>query len=304
MSEDTVKTEAEGATSPEGRRLTDFELHHYLLFGGESGFAFDSLSVVSARDYLQKGFGGGPLTHERTERGISLKYKGYSAPGAHMCDFCGRRMTGVEYQVMRDGRERCRACSETVVRGQEALTKLFVETKDRMCEEFAIDFPVPISVRVTTAERIAHNRHKSFVPTPGFDPRAVGYATNSKGAYTIVLENETPRMSLVSTISHELTHIWQFTHWDLNEIRRLYGRYDLAILEGMAVWTEIQLLYLLNEARRADTDLALSVVRKDEYGFGLRLYLKQYPLSNGVVLEGKTPFENVRMPIDKSLIAG
>ena len=304
MLPDEVKADGEGATKAGGQPIHDIENRHFLLFGGDGSFVYDTMfDTGGARNYLRfHGFSTGSLTHMREQKDIALRYKGYSSPGERRCDFCGKRLTGVEYEVLRDGRDRCAECSATVVTGQDSLTSLFQETKKGLCTKFGIDFPAPISVRVTTAEQIAKNRGKTFVPTPGFDARSVGYATSYRGAYIIVLENETPRMSLVSTMAHELTHIWQYTHWDMNAIRAKYGRYSLAIIEGLAMWSETQYLYLINEGRRADDYLASSVMRKDEYGFGLRLYLKQYSISQSIVLEGKITFTNWSEPIDPSLI--
>ena len=305
MPRDTMSIDGEGSGTPYAiHPLHDYENGHFLLFGGEGDFVYDTMfDTASARDYLKaQGFDRGSLTHTRRQRDISLRYKGYRTPGERTCDFCGRRLTGVEYEVLRDGRDRCLECSQTVVTGQDSLTALFQETKQGLCVKYDIDFPVPISVRVTTAEQIGKHLGDAFVPTPGFDARSVGYATYRRGAYTIVLENETPRMSLVSTTAHELTHIWQFTHWNMSAIKAKYGRLSLAIIEGMAVWSETQYLYLMNEARRADDYLAASIQRNDEYGYGLRLYLKQYSISQGIVLEGPTPFMNLTEPIDPALI--
>lgn len=305
MLPDRVKVDGEGSATAGGQPIHDVDNTHFLLFGGDGDFVYDTmLDTKQARDYLwARGFSRGSLTHAREQKGISLKYKGYSSPGERRCDFCGKRLTGIEHEVLRDGRDRCSECSATVVSGKDSLSNLFQETKHGLCVKYGIDFPAPISVRVTTAEQIAKNRGKTFVPTPGFDARSVGYATVHRGEYTIVLENEAPRMSLVSTMAHELTHIWQFTHWNMNAIRAKYGRYSLAVIEGLAVWSETQYLYLINESRRAEDYMSNSVSRKDEYGFGLRLYLKQYSISQSIVLEGESPFSNLSEPIDPSLIA-
>ena len=42
----------------------------------------------------------------------------------------------------------------------------------------------------------------------------LGVAINKKKKYSIILENGAPRISLIATFAHELTHIWQYTNWD------------------------------------------------------------------------------------------
>ena len=71
----------------------------------------------------------------------------------------------------------------------------------------------------------------------------------------------------------------------------------MAIYEGMAKWSEIQYLFLINEADQAERTLENEVLRTDVYGYGLRLYLNEYPLSRGIVLEGDTPFNHINAPI-------
>ena len=39
--------------------------------------------------------------------------------GAHFCDFCGVELAGGEYDVLKDGRERCGRCSATALRTGE-----------------------------------------------------------------------------------------------------------------------------------------------------------------------------------------
>jgi hypothetical protein len=171
-----------------------------------------------------------------------------------------------------------------------------------MLQRFAIDIDVPITVKVIGADEIARERGKSFRPTTNMDIRSVGSTVKKRGKFSMLIENETPRISLVSTMVHELTHVWQHTHWDMRAIKRKYGRTAHAVIEGLAVWAEAQYLFLINESRRATYYLDESVERKDDYGRGIRLYLAQYSISRGIALEGQSPFENVKTPIAKDVL--
>ena len=167
-----------------------------------------------------------------------------------------------------------------------------------MCVKYGIHIKSPITVRMVSSAEIASRMDRTFTPTPGFDARAVGVAVNSNGKYTIYLENGAPRLSLIETISHELTHIWQYSTWNWEKMEALYGDSFLAVCEGMAKWVELQYLFLANEAARVDEMLLEEAAREDVYGYGLRLYLNRYPMSRGVCLESDTPFDHPEEPLD------
>ena len=275
-----------------------YDQRHYLLFGGDSLQYEESFDTNDALDYLtQVGVVGGSLTQARTKRYQSGLYGLWREPGERQCDFCGRVLSGAEYEVLKDGRDRCKLCSDTVVHGKANFEALFHQVREGLCEKYGIDLPAQMTVKVVSTAKLASMVGKPFVPSKYYDPRTVGLATNRKGKYGVVFENGAPRLSLIATTAHELTHIWQYSHWNEAAIDAKYGEYSLAIYEGMAKWSEIQYLYLMNESEQADRELANEVLRDDVYGFGLRLFLNQYPLSKGIVLEGDTPFMHVDEPL-------
>lgn len=273
---------------------------HYLLFGADDAARYEqSFDCAAARDYLASmGFDQGSLTQARKGRGTANRYVGYAEAGERFCDFCGTLLSGVEYDRLKDGRDRCLDCSRTVLKGAKNFEALFAQTKEGLCEKFGIDLAVPVKVKVVSQAKLSRALGTTFVATPGFDARAVGLAVSQRGRYSMLFENGTPRISLVGTAAHELTHIWQYTHWDMDAIKAAYGERSLAVIEGMAVWTQIQYLFLLNETTVAERELERSAARRDEYGYGLRLYLNRYPLSRGIVLEGETPFMYPDKPLD------
>lgn len=273
---------------------------HYLLFGGDDTFSYQRLDCPATSDYLSgMGFANGSLSQARRLKGQLNRYIGYRDPDAHQCDFCGRALPGAEYDVLKDGRERCARCTATVVKTRQEFETLFAKTREGLCLKYGINLPSSIEVKVVSQKKMAKvSGEKEFVPTKAFDPRTVGLAVNKKGTFSMYFENGTPKGSLTATAAHELTHIWQYSTWDWQAMEKRYGDDFLAVVEGMAKWSEIQYLYLLNETAFADRSLANEVARTDVYGYGLRLYLQQYPLSRGIVREGPTPFDNTDLPLE------
>ena len=273
---------------------------HYLLFGADDSRRYDEVfDCVSAKSYLRE---MGVSTDNALTQARQLKYKaneyaGYREPTERYCDFCGKPLTGVEFDVLKDGRDRCAECSDTVVRGKANFESLFSQVREGLIEKYAIDLPNNMTVEVVSSKKLAQKVGTDFVPTRNFDSRTVGLATNHKGRYGLMFENGIPRINLIATAAHELTHIWQYSHWDKAAITAKYGKLTLAIYEGMAKWSEIQYLFLINEADQAERTLENEVLRTDVYGYGLRLYLNEYPLSRGIVLEGDTPFNHINAPI-------
>ncbi len=271
---------------------------HYLLFGtGVEGTDIWS-NPTGASAYLREaGFADSSLTQARKKGKEANRYAGYRDPSAHFCDFCGKVLAG-SFDVLKDGRERCIECSKTVVKNKKDFSILFGQVREGMCLKYGIDLPSPIAVKVVSQAKMAKMQGTKFVPTEFYDPRAVGLAINRGGSFTMMFENGTPRASLVSTAAHELTHIWQYSHWNWKAMQAKYGKHFLMVTEGMAQWAEIQYLYLLNETAIADRFLMQEASRQDIYGYGLRLFANQYPISKGICLSGDTPFRHPDDPIE------
>ena len=107
----------EDAPVQEAKDMHSQQKDDFLCFGFAPdvvlGVAFD---LPGARDYLRQcDLEHGLLTQARKARGQSGKYAGYHIPSKRQCDFCGRYLTGVEYDILKDGRERCAECSATTV---------------------------------------------------------------------------------------------------------------------------------------------------------------------------------------------
>ena len=84
------------------------------------------------------------------------------------------------------------------------------------------------------------------------------------------------------TLVHELTHIWQYTHWNDEQIARITkGDKELrgVLYEGMAVWTEVQYLVSMGEKEKAIRYKRNRDCDPSIYGVGMTLYLDRYPVT-------------------------
>ena len=217
--------------------------------------------------------------------------------GTHYCDFCGCELTGTEYEILADGRERCTACGKTAVKTAEEFVRMYREILKNLDQFYGIRITAPVTVKMVNAKKLHRKLGKSFVPTGSQDGRILGVAIRDRSGYSILIENGSPRLKAVMTMVHELTHIWQYLNWDAKAIQRLYGSQELEIYEGMAKWSEIQYAYLLGETAAAKRAEIVTRLRDDEYGRGFNLYVAKYPLSIGTYLKYGTPFEHPEKPL-------
>lgn len=262
----------------------------------------DFIAVDETFDYLKRsGFSDNSLTQAR-ERAMEssvfeLAYDPHKE-NCRYCDFCGAELTGVEYEIIADGRERCNECSNTVLKTVDEFKEAFLEVRKNMEAMFGIKILASVDVKTMDARKLARKLRIKFTPTPGFDGRVLGVAINEKGVYRLYVENQSPYLNAVATIAHELTHIWQYVNWNRKNIIKKYGaKLEKCIYEGMAKWVEIQYLYFINEPERAYRELCATLQREDEYGFGLKLYLAEYDLSRGVNVDIVTPFYDADTPL-------
>lgn len=274
--------------------------NQFLRFGFQEDLPF--IDTQSAFEYLTEcGFGNNSLTQARERAYESAIIEGVYDPhkdGCRYCDFCGAELTGVEYEIINDGRERCNECSRTVIKTLDEFNEVFTEVRKNMESMFGIRILASVDVKTMDARKLAKKLKMKFTPTAGFDGRVLGVAINENGIYHLYVENQSPYLNAVATIAHELTHIWQYVNWDAKKILKKYGKkMNLCIYEGMAKWVEIQYLYFINEPERAYRELCATLNRNDEYGIGLSLYLDEYRLSKGVIADGVTPFFDKITPL-------
>ena len=272
----------------------------FLRYGFDEDLSFTDFNKTLS--YLTGcGFNNNSLTQARErifESAILEQAYDPHKDNCRYCDFCGAELTGVEYDIINDGRERCNECSRTVLKTLQEFVDAFSKVRKDIESMFGIRILASIDVKTMDARKLARKLGISFTPSPGFDGRVLGVAINKNGKYSLYVENQSPYLNAVATIAHELTHIWQYVNWDRKAILKKYGKQnDKLIYEGMAKWVEIQYLYFINEPERAYRELCATLQRDDEYGNGLRLYIAEYPLYNSVNIDIRTPFYDVNTPL-------
>jgi hypothetical protein len=246
------------------------------------------------------GFDGGELLQARRGTGQSEVFRNADKnnPTQMYCSYCGAEISGVEYYRLPDGRLRCTSCSRSIVTDKEEIQAICKRVIANMDNFFGATIDVPVSVEVLDERKL---KKKIGVPLGTKDSQSIlilGVAINNKGKYTILLENGAPRISLIATFAHELTHIWQYTHWNRKLMKKKYGIHLLEVYEGMAKWAEIQYLYHVGESIMAKREELCTMVRDDEYGRGFIRYVDKYPLVNEIKAFLETPFGAGDEPLD------
>jgi hypothetical protein len=273
---------------------------YYMLYGYEQPDSIlnitDTLQFLSLHSYDKNA-----LEQARSNSNIAERIQAeidFDKPDTHFCDFCAVELSGGEYDVLADGRERCTQCAGSAMKTIEQFTRLYENAIRNMETFFGIRINVAIKVRMANAKKIAKLCGEKFVPTPGYDGRILAFAKKDSDGYTIYVENGAPKIAAVANIVHELTHIWQYLNWNRKQIRLHYGREnELLVYEGMAKWTEIQYLLFLNEVSYAKRQEIYTRGRDDAYGQGFVKYAGQYPLVYGPGYSKKSPF-NKEWPLD------
>ena len=301
-SHSAMKSREEGKLDIEGddeelkvpeEEMTSYQKNCFLKYGYDEIDPF--LDLAGTASYLAKyGYNHNSLQKVRDNEKAAEEYaKAYdpNKKGAHFCDFCGVELAGGEYDVLKDGRERCGHCSATALRTGEQFKEVFKIVLRNMEIFYGIKVNAAIKVRMTDANSIARHFGEEFVPTPGVDGRTLGFAQKDSTGYSIYIENGSPKLAAMATIAHELTHIWQYQNWDEKAIIEAYGAHNrLEVYEGMAKWAEIQYLLYLNETAYGKREQIRTMLRQDEYGRGFIQYLKKYSLSYHQE-KRRTPFQ-------------
>jgi Uncharacterized protein conserved in bacteria len=284
-----------------GRKLPKpYYKRAYLLYGSDE--ASQPLDLAGTKEFLLgMGYDGGEMYRARQGKNYAeaIKAAANKDETSMYCSYCGREISGVDYYRMPDGRCRCTSCSRTLVRTKEELLGIYNRLLLNMEVFFGASIKVPIELEMLDERKLKKKIKKSL---NGVDDKSIlilGVAVNRKGKYSLYLENGAPRISVIATFAHELTHIWQYSHWDdVKGFPKVTGNTRLLIYEGMAKWVEIQYLYLIGETSVAKREEAYTRARKDEYGYGFCLYEDRYPLSREAMLCVDTPFKTDKFPID------
>ena len=298
--ENETETPTEEPSSTPEIEAVPYHERYYLKY--REGKRNTALDLDGTKSFLQEiGFDGGELRQAREGKNCAenMRNTDKNKNNQMFCSYCGTELSGVEFFRLPDGRMRCNTCSNTVVKSKaevEALCKRVIENMDSF---FGARIDVPVSIEVTDERKL---KKKLGIPLDTRDSQSMlilGVAVNKKQKYSIILENGAPRISLIATFAHELTHIWQYTHWDNNKnLKKCPKSKRLLIYEGMAKWVEIQYLYLVGETNVARREEYITRNRQDEYGIGFCLYEDRYPLTREAMFCEETPFTPNSYPFD------
>lgn len=295
-----INNEAEPAdvsVSPEEKKGNAYSESYYLLYGNKEKKYLDLESTGKFLATL--GFDGGELKQARKGRTAFHTYKDTEdgQKNRMFCSYCGLEISGIEYQRLPDGRLRCTTCSNSLVKSE--VQELCDRVISNMEAFFGASVNVPIHIEMLEERKL---KKKIKSPISVVDDKSIlvlGAAVNDKKGYTIYLENGAPRISVIATFAHELSHIWQYINWDNKKGFKVCPKDKrLLIYEGMAKWAEIQYLYLIGETAIARREEFITRKREDEYGIGFRIYEDKYPLSYGTIICDNSPFIKDRYPID------
>ena len=274
---------------------TEYQKHCFLKFG------FDDFDICLETErtvaYLSAfGFDENQLTHIRKYAANQYEYDP-TKPDTHYCDFCGKELSEGKYRTLNDGREQCAHCTKTAIESLGEFRKLFRVVKKQYERIYRVKIDVRIHIHLTTAEEIAEETGSAFVPTPGFDARAVGFARketcDDHVEHSIYIEKSSPMESAMATIAHELTHIWQYNNWDMSALDALGTNERQERLEGMATWCEVQYMYAVGAYKYATRMAVTNRMRNDVYGRGFLRFEKTYPLAKDGNIK-KSPFNGDR----------
>lgn len=271
---------------------------YYLRYG--LGTRTTALDLSNTKAFLQAiGFNGGELRQARSHKNASQEIKDSerNKNNQMFCSYCGSEITGVEFYRLPDGRMRCTSCSNSLVTSRSEVEELCHRVIANMDSFFGANINVPISISVLDEIKLKRRIGVPLGTRDGLSMLILGVAVNKKKKYSILLENGAPRISLIATFVHELTHIWQYTHWDNQKNFKICPKSNrLLIYEGMAKWAEIQYLYLIGESSVARREEYKTRSRKDEYGIGFCLYESHYPLTRETMVCEETPFTANKYP--------
>lgn len=190
------------------------------------------------------------------------------------CTFCGKPALFTVH--LQDGRCMCSNCKDHQIKQKDEIKQLFRDTIRILEKDYGIKLRKNIHVRFQSADTI---RRATGVMEGG---RVLGFYNRAN--HQLWIEARGPKICVQGTLIHELSHTWQFDELPLKKLyEKLPGTKEqkdalqLMLLEGHAVYMEIETMRRLHEEEYAKYLHEYTMMRKDEYGNGYRLvadYLK------------------------------
>jgi hypothetical protein len=196
------------------------------------------------------------------------------------CVFCGKMSSSAQFHQLDDGRKRCLTCTQSAIDQVSQVEPLYQKVREFFEETYGVSLRTDIELSVVNTAEIHKLSNLPFIPEAG-NPRISGKASiDQDGNLKVLIENGSPKIHTLSTLAHELTHIWQFENLDVHVL-------DLEDLEGFATWVEVHMMTELGETPYAEMLIEQLERRQDEYGRGYRQICERL----AGMPEGTTPFE-------------
>ncbi|WP_419887262.1 hypothetical protein ACN6MT_17430 [Neobacillus niacini] len=180
------------------------------------------------------------------------------------CVFCGRTVAAAQVIHLNDGRQRCLTCNETAIDHVLLVEPLYREVRQFFKDVYLVNLPEDIALFVLSTDEIHKMSGLPFIPEAG-NPRLTGKASmDDDGNLKVLVENGSPRNHTLSTLAHELTHIWQLENLQVDLLQ-------LEELEGFASWVEVHMMTQIGEVPYANMLKEQLEKGQDHYGRGYRL---------------------------------
>ena len=271
---------------------------YYLLYGGKS--LPEGLDLSGTKDFLSSlGLNGGELKQAREGLNTSeLNEDATSLTTDAVCSYCGRKISMAAFYKMKDGRMRCTKCSRSLVEDTKELKNIYDKTLNNLADFFGIELRAAVNIEMVDSRKLKKKLKNRVGEIDTGGGLILGVAIRDKNDFAILLENGAPRITVIATIAHELTHVWQYTNWKDKNLKKKYGKSAILMLrEGMAMWTEIQYLFFIGETEVASRLETETRNRSDIYGTGFVKFADAYPISKKVMEYNETPFMNGDTPL-------
>lgn len=215
----------------------------------------------------------------------------------HRCSFCGRET--IFAWKYRDGREMCGNCHDHIKSQAEEIETILTRIRNRMIDSYHIKLSSDIHVKFQSKDAIERAAGKVN------GGRIMGFYNHDNKQLWI--ERKGPEVSMQSTMSHELTHAWQFAELDMIKLGKALRKYSRQkkklLLEGHAVYVQIEVMEIIGEPHFAQRLKEEYLLREDAYGKGYRLFDEYY--HNKQEDEGPmTPFEAMEKLVQEIIDGG
>lgn len=266
---------------------------YYLLYGHKAPPS--TLDIGGTLSFLKgAGYGDNFLRQAREKQDLALEKEKElgEARGQHCCSFCGEVMFGAEYEILKDGRERCTACSRTAIKKKEDFQVLFTDVKGKFEKLFGVTLKGEILVKMVD--------DREFSRKKGIKDLLSENLQKSGNRYYVIVRNGSPRIYTIQCVVKALTGVWQDQNWKQAEIAKKYGAGKYRqVKEGMAEWAGIQYHFLTGESAYGKRMEMQTADKTDDAGVGFRMYRDRYSISYGAELEGPSPFDDPEFPLGK-----